>query len=147
MKKKIPEEYKTLVIEEVEYFTKLTPQYVNRKKWEKPDKNKIISVIPGTILEIMIIEGEHVEQGKECLLLEAMKMRNIVLAPATGKIKAINVAAGKIVTKGELLFEIEPDIEQVIEIETDTETDTDEDTDEEIDEETDEETESESQSQ
>lgn len=41
------------------------------------------------------------------LFTEAMKMQNLVVAQATGKIKAIHVAVGNTVTNGDVLVEME----------------------------------------
>ena len=41
------------------------------------------------------------------LVLEAMKMKNDLLSPLEGKVKAIYVNVGQMVTKGQLLLEFE----------------------------------------
>ncbi len=52
-------------------------------------------------------EGQKVKEGTKLLILEAMKMKNIVVAPVTGTIKTIYVKEGLHVPKQELLIELE----------------------------------------
>jgi len=103
MAKKI--DYEVINIDETEYITCITKKFKNRKVWERPDNKKITSYIPGTILEIFVKKNQEVTEGEELLILEAMKMRNKVIAPFTGKIKSINVVKSQIVPKNFLLLE------------------------------------------
>ena len=45
--------------------------------------------------------------GDTLMILEAMKMRNRIKAPLAGKVKAVHVAVGDKVVKGQTLIEIE----------------------------------------
>ena len=98
---------KTLIIEGTKYKTNLTPKFENRKVWEEPNPNKIYSAIPGTILKIYIKVGQKVNIGSKLLILEAMKMKNKVLSPVKGVVKEIVIKEGSLVSKNELLVEIE----------------------------------------
>ncbi|MBN1598000.1 MAG: acetyl-CoA carboxylase biotin carboxyl carrier protein subunit [Bacteroidales bacterium] len=98
---------KTLVIDGGKYKTTLTKKYENRKKWEKPNKKHVNSFIPGTVNEIFVEEGKQVNKGDSILVLEAMKMLNMIVAPVSGKVKKINVKTGSIVPKGFLMLEFE----------------------------------------
>lgn len=89
-----------------EYKTTLTAKFKARKKWERPDSKQILSIIPGTILEINVKPGQSVNEGETLLILEAMKMANRILMPFDGKIKSILVSKGEIVTKSQLMIEI-----------------------------------------
>lgn len=88
------------------YTTRLTSKFVNRKLWLKPDERRIVAIIPGTIQKIMVSEGDEVASGTPLLILEAMKMRNIVLSPFTGTITKIHVSEGDMVPKSHLLVEM-----------------------------------------
>jgi len=99
--------FEIITVDETDYFTQYTPQYLRRKTWVKPDPRKIISFIPGTINEIFVTEGQQVEIDTNLLILEAMKMKNKVLSPVAGIVKAIYCVQGDIVPKGKLLIEIE----------------------------------------
>ena len=65
------------------YATRLTAKFRNRANWQRPDEKRVEAFIPGTIQQIMVQEGQEVETGTPLLILEAMKMRNEVLAPLT----------------------------------------------------------------
>ena len=101
------EKMSKLIIGETEYTTQLTEKFINRKVWEQPNEKMIKAYIPGNILEIFVKEGQTVKEGTKLLILEAMKMRNILTAPVSGKIKAIHVNEGIMVPKDKLLIEIE----------------------------------------
>lgn len=91
-----------------EYKTTLTTKFKNRKKWSPPNKNHILSIIPGTILEINVSERQKVEEGETLLILEAMKMANRIAMPFKGTIVKIHVQPGETVPKHHLMIEIKP---------------------------------------
>ena len=96
-----------LQLEDGHYQTRLTRTFLKRKPYEKQDPRVIKAVIPGVIESIAKPVGAKVAQGETLMILEAMKMRNRVKAHQGGCVKAIHVAAGEKVTKGQLLIEIE----------------------------------------
>ena len=102
-----PKKFDSFVVEKAVYKTLLTKKYRNRKKYEEKDPGKITAFIPGTIVEVYVKKGQKVDDGKPLLILEAMKMRNIVRSPFSGKIKSVKVKKGEVVTKDQLLVEIE----------------------------------------
>ncbi len=63
--------------------------------------------MPGLVLEILTQEGQFLEKGHPILILEAMKMENLIKMPGPGKIHRIEIAKGETVDKGQLLIEIE----------------------------------------
>jgi biotin carboxyl carrier protein len=89
------------------YKTRLSKKFENRKAYQPADTKKILSFIPGTILEIMVKPGDSVELGQELMILDAMKMQNKLKAALAGKIKTIYVKKGDKVAKGTLLAEME----------------------------------------
>ncbi len=89
------------------YATRLTSKFRNRLNWERPNERIVTAVIPGTIQRIMVKVGDEVEAGKPMLILEAMKMRNEILAPVAGVIRMINVSEGEHVPKSHLLVELD----------------------------------------
>jgi biotin carboxyl carrier protein len=97
----------TLCINGTTYKTTLTAKFINRKNWEAPNPKMIKAYIPGNILKIFVKEGQKVKQGTKLILLEAMKMKNLVESPVNGVIKSIHVKEGIMVPKNELLIEIE----------------------------------------
>lgn len=61
--------------------------------------------MPGLVTSIKIIQGQEVEKGTPLLILEAMKMENVITAPHHAIIKKINVIVGQAVDKGAILVE------------------------------------------
>ena len=51
--------------------------------------------------------GQEVEKGDALLILEAMKMENVIKSVGEGIVKAIHIDQGKAVEKGQLLIEME----------------------------------------
>ncbi len=98
---------KVLQIGETEYRTTLTKKFENRKFYKPADPKMILSYIPGTILKIFVKEGKKMEEGEAILILEAMKMRNIVTIPVAGKLKKIYVKEGETIPKNFLIAEVE----------------------------------------
>ena len=60
--------------------------------------------IPGVIQEINIKEGDTVKKGDILFVLEAMKMKNNIVANRAGKIASVNVSKGDSVTHGQVLL-------------------------------------------
>lgn len=61
--------------------------------------------MPGLVLNVMVNEGARVAKGENLLILEAMKMENMIKSPAEGLIKKISVAKGDKVEKNAILIE------------------------------------------
>ncbi len=100
-------EYVDFAVTARKYKTLLTKKFQNRKFWENPSPYEIQSFIPGTIIEISANEGDIVEEGSPLLVLEAMKMQNLIEMPFTAKIKKINVKVGDKIPKDMLMIELE----------------------------------------
>ncbi len=65
------------------------------------------AAMPGLVLEIRVKPGETVKKGQPLLIIEAMKMENIIKAQGEGTIKSILVESGKSVEKNDKLLEFE----------------------------------------
>jgi biotin carboxyl carrier protein len=68
---------------------------------------QVKSPLPGTVLNIMVHEGDTVTAGQHLILLEAMKMENNIDAPKAGKVTNIRVKDRDAVMEGDLLLTIE----------------------------------------
>ncbi len=66
-------------------------------------ESPVTAPIPGTIIRYLVKEGDEVKAGDSVVVLEAMKMENDIVAPAGGKIKAINCKPGDKVAGGAVL--------------------------------------------
>jgi acetyl-CoA/propionyl-CoA carboxylase biotin carboxyl carrier protein len=67
----------------------------------------ITAPMQGTIVKVLVAEGDEVEIGQAILVLEAMKMENHINAETSGTVKEIRVASGDTVGTGDVLVVIE----------------------------------------
>ena len=63
----------------------------------------LLAPMPGTIIRYLVNEGDEVKAGDGIVVLEAMKMENVLPAPEDGKIKAINFKPGDKVNTNDVL--------------------------------------------
>jgi 3-methylcrotonyl-CoA carboxylase alpha subunit len=63
--------------------------------------------VPGTVVRVLVDEGDEVEEGQLLLVLEAMKMEQPVAAPHAGRVVSLPYDEGALVTGGAVLAEIE----------------------------------------
>lgn len=61
--------------------------------------------MPGMVLNILVTEGQEVKKGDALIILEAMKMENILKSPTDGTIKKIAITKGFAVEKNQLLIQ------------------------------------------
>lgn len=70
--------------------------------------NKMLEIkapMPGLVLHVIVEEGQEVNKGDNLLVLEAMKMENIIKSPSSGTVKKIRVNKGDKVEKNEVLIQ------------------------------------------
>ena len=101
------EQFSTLALESGTFETRLTKKFEKRTLFVKQDPRVLKAAIPGAIERIDTPPGSKVNAGDTLLILEAMKMHNRIKAPMAGTVKAVYVAAGEKVVKGQILIEIE----------------------------------------
>lgn len=63
--------------------------------------------MPGMVLRILVEPGQKVVKGDGLIVLEAMKMENILKATAPATIKSIKIEEKTAVEKGTILIELE----------------------------------------
>jgi acetyl-CoA/propionyl-CoA/long-chain acyl-CoA carboxylase, biotin carboxylase, biotin carboxyl carrier protein len=61
----------------------------------------------GTIVKVLVSEGDEVEVGQTVCVLEAMKMENNIAADKSGTVKEVKVTAGQSVGSGDVVIVIE----------------------------------------
>ena len=69
--------------------------------------NEVNAPMPGLILDILVEAGQEVEAGTPLLILEAMKMENVLKADGAGTVRTVHVSKGAAVDKRQLLIEME----------------------------------------
>ncbi len=67
----------------------------------------ISSQMPGIVTQVMVEEGQEVEEGQPLLILVAMKMENQIKAPKSGVVQNIYIEANQTVAIGDKLVVIE----------------------------------------
>jgi biotin carboxyl carrier protein len=60
--------------------------------------------MPGKVLSIKVREGDLVESGQDLIIVEAMKMENLLLAPTKAKVEKILVKEGDRLESGTVLI-------------------------------------------
>ncbi|GAB4241660.1 MAG: acetyl-CoA carboxylase biotin carboxyl carrier protein subunit [Ekhidna sp.] len=68
---------------------------------------EIKAPMPGAILNILTEEGNEVKEGDHLLVLEAMKMENVIKSPGEGKVSKIHVSEKDNVEKNQVLITFE----------------------------------------
>lgn len=68
--------------------------------------NEIKAPMPGMVLSVLVGEGQEVKMGESVLILEAMKMENVIKAPADCTVKHVKVKQGIAVEKNQVLIEL-----------------------------------------
>ena len=68
---------------------------------------EILAPMPGTIINILVSEGEEVLEYQEVLILEAMKMENAIPSTEAGTVKEIKVKVDDKVATDQVLMVLE----------------------------------------
>jgi biotin carboxyl carrier protein len=61
--------------------------------------------MPGLIIDIALEAGQEVKKGDTLLILEAMKMENVIKCPADGIVSKVHIKKGESVEKNQILVE------------------------------------------
>lgn len=68
--------------------------------------NDLKAPMPGLVLNVLVEEGAEIKKGDNLVVLEAMKMENILKATTDAKVKKIKVNIGDRVEKNSVLIEL-----------------------------------------
>lgn len=103
----------TVLVNGVKYQVALQNQYDALLKQLGMDKlatgkvNLIKAPMPGMVLRIDVKAGDEVKKGDALLVLEAMKMENVIKAAGDGVVKKVVAVERSAVDKGQVLVEFE----------------------------------------
>ena len=100
-------EMKELVVQGTAYKTYYTKKFEQRVNWEAPDDRLLYSFIPGTIIDIYVKPKQKLKEGDVLLLLEAMKMQNVLRSMRSGVIKKCHAELGSSLMTDETIVEFE----------------------------------------
>ena len=65
---------------------------------------QVKSPLPGSVIKVLVSEGQAVKKGDTLLTLESMKMENAIMAEVDGTVKQIAVTPGQNVMQDDLLI-------------------------------------------
>ncbi|MFY0591363.1 acetyl-CoA carboxylase biotin carboxyl carrier protein subunit [Roseivirga sp.] len=66
--------------------------------------NDLKAPMPGLIFQILVEIGQEVKKGDQLVILEAMKMENVLKAQGDGVVQSIEISKGNSVEKGQVLI-------------------------------------------
>ncbi|ALP53368.1 pyruvate carboxylase subunit B [Candidatus Tenderia electrophaga] len=106
----VPEEIMVETLEEIglaESGEVLSAKTKGSKRPQAKQPGHVTTSMPGTIVDVLVNEGDEVKEGDPLLVTEAMKMETELQAPISGKVTALHVQKGDTVNPDETLIEIE----------------------------------------
>lgn len=95
----------TLRLENGEYLTTLSDKYRNRKPYAVAQQ-AVTAAIPGTVMSVLVKEGQSVKRGDALCILDSMKMNNTICTDKSGTVSKIYIKEGEPVAKDALMIEI-----------------------------------------
>lgn len=99
----------TLTINSCDYKVAISDQYdelLHKLGLDKISFNSITELkapMPGLVLNVSVKEGDSVSKGDNMIILEAMKMENIIKSPVDGSIKSLKIKAGDKLEKNQVM--------------------------------------------
>jgi len=96
---------------EVKIKDKISSERLNQYEVEvlmadSSDKLEIGASIPGTVLKVLVKEGESVKEGQSLAVIEAMKMETNIVASSDGVVEKVAVKEGAQVKTGQLIIKL-----------------------------------------
>ena len=71
------------------------------------DNKEILAPMPGLVLKVLVKEGEQIDKDQPLLVLESMKMENVLKASAKAIVQKIHCEIGQTVEKNSVLIDFE----------------------------------------
>ncbi len=84
-------------------------QQIEEMKFEQVDSKSnliVVSPMPGVVTKIHVGLDDKISKGDPLLVLEAMKMENVIKAHCDGQVKSLKVKSGDTVERNQLLVEL-----------------------------------------
>jgi 3-methylcrotonyl-CoA carboxylase alpha subunit len=93
--------------EETHVLRKSPPPAVDEAGVGAETAANLTAPMPGTVVRVLVEEGQEVEEGQLLLVLEAMKMEQPVSAPHAGVVRSMPFGEGSLVPGGAVLVEVQ----------------------------------------
>lgn len=103
----------TLKVNAREYLVETTDEYdqlLHKLGLDRSISSQITEVkapMPGLVLKILVNEGDTVMKGDNLIILEAMKMENIIKSPTDGAVNTILVSIGNKLEKNQSMIKFQ----------------------------------------
>jgi acetyl/propionyl-CoA carboxylase alpha subunit len=68
---------------------------------------RVTAPMPGTVIDVRVVQGERVSSHQPLVVLEAMKMEQVVTAPYEAGVRSVDVGVGDRVASGAVLVTLE----------------------------------------
>ncbi|MBS4172412.1 acetyl-CoA carboxylase biotin carboxyl carrier protein subunit [Bacillus sp. FJAT-49736] len=68
---------------------------------------EVLATMAGTVLNILVNNGDEVSEGQTIIMLESMKMEIPIEAEVSGKVSEVKINIGDFVNEGDILLTIE----------------------------------------
>lgn len=85
------------------FFLSIAPG-IREEEEAKGGEGRIVASLPGKVVEILVQDGQRVEQGSSLVVLEAMKMELSIDAPRSSVVERVHVALGDSVAEDTVLI-------------------------------------------
>ena len=69
-------------------------------------QEEVVSPLTGKLIKLLVQQGTKVQRGDTLLIIEAMKMENVVQAESSGVVTALRVKVGDAVHSGDVLLSL-----------------------------------------
>ncbi|HHJ14407.1 MAG TPA: oxaloacetate decarboxylase subunit alpha [Gammaproteobacteria bacterium] len=102
----VPEEVLVETLSELETQETDTTSIQGSRRPRATRPGDVSTSMPGTVIEVLVREGDKVEAGDPLLVTEAMKMETEIQAPVAGTVQAVHVNRGDSINPDETLIEI-----------------------------------------
>lgn len=73
-------------------------------KSSNPSQPELKAPMPGMVIKVLATSGQQIKKGDPLLILEAMKMENIIKAASDCSVTAIHIRAGDKVEKNQVIM-------------------------------------------
>ena len=83
-------------------------KYMKRSSNDFEIQGNLVANISGIIVDVKVKAGDNVVKGQLLVILEAMKMENVLLSQVDGKVISVHAVKGQTCATGDVLIEIEP---------------------------------------
>lgn len=83
-----------------------------KKVESKVSKGDVLANMPGMVRDVKVSFGDEITKDQPLIILEAMKMENILTSPVDGIVQSVLIEVDQSVMVGDLLISIKPKIEE-----------------------------------